>query len=123
MTEYFVNPGILSGFFSLVGVWWRGLNRFSGLRQGVETVETVLRLRTLQNTPLKQGVNDKKRSDNHFWCETFGLDAVVCEAFREENAVKADGTVEQRVSQKMRPMRCAHSRGRARGFLFAVSDP
>src|SRR6266487_1894891 len=42
-----------------VGVWWRGPNRFSGFRQGVETVETVLRRRPAQNTPLKQGVNDK----------------------------------------------------------------
>ena len=39
--------------------WWRGPNRFSGFRQGVETVETVLRLRPAQNTPLKQGVNEK----------------------------------------------------------------
>jgi len=41
-----------------VGVWWRGAKRFSGFRQGAETVETVLRLRLCQNTPLKQGVND-----------------------------------------------------------------
>ena len=35
-----------------VGVWWRDLNRFSGFRQGVETVEieTVLLLRPTQNT-------------------------------------------------------------------------
>jgi hypothetical protein len=36
-----------------------GPNRFSGFREGVETVETVLRLRPAQNTPLKQGVNEK----------------------------------------------------------------
>ena len=44
-----------------VRVWWSGSNRFSGFRQGVETVEieTVLRLRPAQNTPLKQGVNEK----------------------------------------------------------------
>jgi hypothetical protein len=28
-------------------------------------VETVLRFRPAQNTPLKQGVNDKMRNDNH----------------------------------------------------------
>src|SRR6185369_8937209 len=50
-----------------VGVWWRGPNRFSGLRQGRETVEieTVMRLRPAQNTPLKQGVNEKMRNENH----------------------------------------------------------
>jgi hypothetical protein len=39
-----------------VGVWWRGPNRFSGLRQVVETVEieTVLRIRPAETTPLKQ---------------------------------------------------------------------
>jgi hypothetical protein len=50
------------------GVSWNGPNRLSGFRQDVETVEleTVLRLGPAQNTPLKQGVNDKMRSDNHF---------------------------------------------------------
>ena len=48
-----------------VGVWWSGPNRFSGFRQGgVETVETILRPRPAQNTPLKQGVNGKMRSEN-----------------------------------------------------------
>ena len=56
-----------------VGMWWRGPNRFSGFRQSVETVETVLRLRPAQNTPLKQGVNDKMQSDNHLACEMFRL--------------------------------------------------
>jgi hypothetical protein len=55
------------------GVRWMVVNRFSGFRQSVETVETVLRLRPAQNTPLKQGVNDKMRSDNHFVCEMFRL--------------------------------------------------
>ena len=55
-----------------VGVWWRGPNRFSGFRQGVETVETVLRLRPAQNTPLKQGVNEEP-AQNGYVCETFGL--------------------------------------------------
>ena len=36
-------------------------------------VETVLGLRRVQNTPLKQGVNDKMRSDNHFVREMFRL--------------------------------------------------
>src|SRR5438034_9420782 len=53
-----------------VGVWWRGPNRFSGFRQWVETVETVLRLRPAQNTPLKQGVNDRVRSEDHRVGET-----------------------------------------------------
>ena len=50
-------------------------NRFSGFRQGLETVEieTVLRLRPAQNIPLKQGVNDKMCSDNHLVCEMFRL--------------------------------------------------
>ena len=58
-----------------VGVWWTDPNRFSGFRQGGETVEieTVLRLRAAQNTPLKQGVNDKLRNDNHLVCEMFRL--------------------------------------------------
>jgi len=51
----FINTLLQQG----VGVWWRGLNRFSGFRQGVETVETVLLLRPTQNTPLKQGANEK----------------------------------------------------------------
>ena len=57
------------------GVRRRVLNRFSGFRQGVETIEieTVLHLRPPQNTPLKQGVNDKMRSDNHFVREMFRL--------------------------------------------------
>ena len=44
-----------------VGVWRSGPNRFSGFQEGVETVETVLRLRPAQNTPLKQGVKDPVR--------------------------------------------------------------
>jgi len=51
---------------------WSGPNRFSGFRQGLETVETVLRLRPAQNTPLKQGVNEKMRSDNLLVYEMFG---------------------------------------------------
>jgi len=31
-----------------------------------------LRLRAAPNTPLKRGVNDKMRSDNHLVCENFG---------------------------------------------------
>ena len=60
------------------GGWWRGANRFSGFRRNVETVEieTVLHLCPAQNTPLKQGVNDKMRSDNHFVCEMFRLTAL-----------------------------------------------
>ena len=69
-----------------VGVGGRGLNRFSGFRQGVETVETVLRLRPGQNTPLKQGVNEK--------CETTIISIVKCQ-FRaclkgEISATRAD---------------------------------
>ena len=52
-------------------------NRFSGFQLDVETVETVLRLCPAQNTPLKQGVNDKMRSDNHFVCEMFRLIALL----------------------------------------------
>src|SRR5207237_383511 len=48
-----------------LGAWWKGPNRFSGFRQRGESVETVLRLRYAQNTPLKQGVNDKMQSDYH----------------------------------------------------------
>ena len=53
----------------------KGSNRFSGFRQGVRTVEieTVLRFRPAQNTPLKQGVNETMRSNNHLVCEMFRL--------------------------------------------------
>jgi hypothetical protein len=36
-----------------------GVNRFSGFQHRDETVETVLRFRSAQDTPLKQGVNEK----------------------------------------------------------------
>jgi hypothetical protein len=48
-------------------------NRFSGFRQGLETVEAVLRLQPAQNTPLKLYVNDKMQSDNHPVCEMLRL--------------------------------------------------
>jgi len=58
-----------------VEMWRRNLNRFSGFRQGVETVEieTVFPLRPAQNTPLKRGVNAKVRSDHHLFCEMLKL--------------------------------------------------
>jgi hypothetical protein len=58
-----------------VRVWRRGSNRFSGFRQGIKTIEieTVLRFRPAQNTPLKQGVNETMRSNNHLVCEMFRL--------------------------------------------------
>jgi hypothetical protein len=52
---FFINTLLQRG----VGVWRRDPNRFSGLRQYVQTVETVWGLRPALNTPLKQGVNDK----------------------------------------------------------------
>src|SRR5438105_2524038 len=35
-----------------------GLNRFNGFPRGAQNVETVLALRRVLNTPLKQGVNE-----------------------------------------------------------------
>jgi len=49
-----------------------GPNRFSGFDRGVETVETVLRLRPVQNTPLKQGVNEKCEATPILWLKCFG---------------------------------------------------
>jgi len=59
-----------------VGMWWRDLNRFSGFRHGVETVEAVFPLRPAQNTPLKRGVNAKVRNDHYLFCEMFKLNQI-----------------------------------------------
>jgi hypothetical protein len=48
---------------------------FGVFGQGVKTVEieTVLPFGPAQNTPLKQGVNETMRSNNHLVCEMFRL--------------------------------------------------
>jgi hypothetical protein len=55
VSHFIINTPLQRG----VRVRWRGPNRFSGFRQGAEAVEKLLHVRLAQNTPLKQGCNEK----------------------------------------------------------------
>ena len=68
--HFIINTPLKRGCSNVV----EGPNRFSGFQQDVETVENGFASPSAQNTPLKQGVNEKNPLQNGLVCETFGLE-------------------------------------------------